>query len=122
MTPLSPQGRYIYRDGLGEFERNLIMDRLTTSPRSINLTSMTETTPEPLRIRINEKEIIVPSPVTVLQLRERFKPESDLIIYNGFPVTGDQSVKEGDEIVFIKKGEIPPQEEFECMMMARHTP
>lgn len=98
------------------------MDRLTTSPLSINLTSMTETAPEHLRIRINEKEIIVPSPVTVLQLRERFKPESDLIIYNGFPVTGDQSVKEGDEIVFIKKGEIPPQEEFECMMMARHTP
>jgi sulfur carrier protein ThiS adenylyltransferase len=45
-----------------------------------------------------------------------------LIIYNGFPVDSDRPLKVGDEIVFIKKGEIPPPEEFECFMMARHTP
>jgi sulfur carrier protein ThiS adenylyltransferase len=45
-----------------------------------------------------------------------------VIICNGFPISSDHSLKEGDEIIFIQKGEIPTPEEFECLMMARHTP
>ena len=64
----------------------------------------------------------VPSHATLLQLKNQFKPNADVIIYNGFPLAPDRSLKQGDELVFIQKGEIPSQEEFECLMMARHTP
>ena len=74
------------------------------------------------RIRVNEREIFVPLETTLLQLKEQFKPNADLIIYNGFPLASDHPLQSGDEIVLIKKGENPSPEEVECLMMARHTP
>lgn len=73
-------------------------------------------------IRVNEKKVSVPSDITLFQLKEQFKPNADIIIYNGFPLTSDQSLNDGDEIVFIQKGEPPSPEELECLLMARHTP
>ncbi len=64
----------------------------------------------------------VPLDSTLLQLKKQFKPNADVIIYNGFPISSDHSLQEGDAIIFIRKGEIPSHEEFECLMMARHTP
>jgi sulfur carrier protein ThiS adenylyltransferase len=55
-------------------------------------------------------------------LKKRFKPNADVIIYNGFALTSDHPLKGGDEIVFIQKGELPSSEEFECLLLARHTP
>jgi sulfur carrier protein ThiS adenylyltransferase len=75
-----------------------------------------------IRLKVNEKEVSVSSQCTLLQLKNQFKPSADVIIYNGFPVTSDLPVNEGDEIVFIQKGASPSQEEIECLMMARHTP
>lgn len=71
---------------------------------------------------MNEKEISIPPHVTLLQLKDQFKPNANVVIYNGFPLTSDCSIKQGDEIVFIEKGGTPSPEEFECLMMARHTP
>jgi sulfur carrier protein ThiS adenylyltransferase len=73
-------------------------------------------------IKVNEKEVSVPSKTTLYQLKKRFKPDADVIIYNGFPLTSDHPLKGGDEIVFIQKGELPSSEEFECLLLARHTP
>jgi sulfur carrier protein ThiS adenylyltransferase len=78
--------------------------------------------PQNIRIKVNEKEVSVPLNSTLLQVKNEFKPNADVIIYNGFPLTSDRSIKEGDEIVFIQKGKTPSQEEFESLMMARHTP
>jgi sulfur carrier protein ThiS adenylyltransferase len=75
-----------------------------------------------IRLKINEKELIVSSEKTLWQLKAEVRPTADLVIYNGFPVTSDCLLKEGDEIVLIKKGEVPSPEEFECLMMSRHTP
>ncbi len=75
-----------------------------------------------LKIKVNEREVSVRSEMTLLQLKEQFKPNADLIIYNGFPLRSDHPLKTGDEIVLIKKGEKPSAEEIECLMMARHTP
>ncbi len=71
---------------------------------------------------MNEKEVFIPSDTTLQQLKDRFKPHADLTIYNGFPLTSDHLLQEGDEVIFIQKGGIPSPEEFECLMMARHTP
>jgi sulfur carrier protein ThiS adenylyltransferase len=75
-----------------------------------------------IRVKINEKETSIPSNTALFHLKEHFKPLADVIIYNGFPADSDLPLKEGDEIVFIRKGETPSPEEFECLMMARHTP
>jgi sulfur carrier protein ThiS adenylyltransferase len=77
---------------------------------------------EHIRIKVNEKETSVPSEATISQLKKQFKPDADVIIYNGFPAISDHPLKEADEIVFIKKGEIPSSEELESLMTARHTP
>jgi len=75
-----------------------------------------------IRVKINEKEVIVSSEKTLWQLKAEHKPHADLVIYNGFPVTSDRPLEEGDEIVLIKKGDVPSSDEFECLMMSRHTP
>ncbi len=73
-------------------------------------------------IKVNEKEVSVPCRTTLHEVRKQFKPHADVIIYNGFPLTSNHPLKQGDEIVFIQKGELPSPEEFECLLMARHTP
>lgn len=83
---------------------------------------MNEKNSTDIRIKINEKEVSVPLHSTLLQVKNQFKPNADVIIYNGFPQTSDRPLKQGDVIVFIQKGEIPSPEEFESLMTARHTP
>lgn len=75
-----------------------------------------------IQIKVNEKELTIASHTTIFELKDRFKPNADLIILNGFPITTNQALQNGDEIIFIKKGEPPSSEELEYLMMARHTP
>ena len=95
---------------------------MTTPSLSYNLVLVAGKIPEQTKIKINEKETSVLTGTTLFHLKNQFQPDADVVIYNGFPATSDLPLKEGDEIVFIKKGEIPSPEEFECLMMARHTP
>ena len=83
---------------------------------------MKEDVSQEIRIKVNEKEVSIPSTLTLPHLKDQFKPNANVIIYNGFQLTSDHPLKPGDEIVLIQKGEIPSAEEFECLMMARHTP
>ena len=41
---------------------------------------------------------------------------------NGFPAAPDTVLKEGDQVVLIRRGETPKQDELEALMVARHTP
>jgi sulfur carrier protein ThiS adenylyltransferase len=75
-----------------------------------------------IRIKINEKKDSISPNTTLFHLKNQYKSNADVIIYNGFPVATDHNLKEGDEVVFIKKGERPSPEEFESLMVARHTP
>jgi sulfur carrier protein ThiS adenylyltransferase len=95
---------------------------LTIQCLSINLIFVEERILKKIRVKINEKEVSIPSNTTLFHLKDHFKPNADVIIYNGFPVPSDQPLKEADEIVFIKKGETPSPEELECLLAARHTP
>jgi sulfur carrier protein ThiS adenylyltransferase len=91
-------------------------------PLSINLVFVNNKSSQTIRVKVNEKEVSVPSHVTLFQLKKELKPNANIVIYNGFPLTSDQSLKNGDAIVFIQEAEQPSQEEFECLLMARHTP
>jgi sulfur carrier protein ThiS adenylyltransferase len=95
---------------------------LTTHGLSSNLSHMKAKDSSGLRVRVNEAEVVVPSGTTLIGLKDRFKAQADLIIYNGFPLTEDRVLRDGDEIVLIRKGELPDPKESECLMMARHTP
>ncbi len=75
-----------------------------------------------IRIRVNEREVRVPPGTTVGDLVRREKPDADVWIRNGFPADAGAVVQEGDEVVLIRRGEVPSREELEHLLVARHTP
>ncbi len=75
-----------------------------------------------MKIFVAERELDVASGTSLLELRNRIKPQADLIVCNGSPENADRELREGDRIVFIRRGEAPDGAELEALMMARHTP
>jgi sulfur carrier protein ThiS adenylyltransferase len=75
-----------------------------------------------IRIKVNEQWHEVDDHSTLVSLRDLLNPRADLTICNGFPQSEAIPLREGDEVVFIRRGEVPPREELETQMMARHTP
>ncbi len=75
-----------------------------------------------ITILANEQSRSVPEGFTVGQLRKEIKPDADVLVVNGFPSSPDTLLKEGDEVIFIRRGEIPKAEELEALMASRHTP
>ena len=73
-------------------------------------------------IFINEQSFQFHAEVRLYGLRDRHKPDADLLIVNGYPANADQPLKDGDRVVLIKRGEQPTSDELEALMMARHTP
>jgi len=45
-----------------------------------------------------------------------------VVILNGAAMSVDARLKGGDEVCLIRRGEIPPPDELEALMAARHTP
>lgn len=77
---------------------------------------------EKILIKINEEESEVILGESCFKLMDKVKPDSDVIILNGFPLEKDKELKAKDRVVFIKKGQIPSAKELQGLMMARHTP
>ena len=75
-----------------------------------------------IKILVNEHSQSVPIGITVRKLRDQEKPDADVIVVNGYPCSEDYILKEGDQVVLIRKGEIPQRDELEALMAARHTP
>ncbi len=75
-----------------------------------------------MQIQINEKFVEVATGATLFQVRDRFHPEADVLICNGFPAGGDIPLQEGDRVVLIRRGEQPAEEEMEALLYSRHTP
>lgn len=75
-----------------------------------------------MTVMVNERSESVQTGITASAVRDRFKPSADVLVVNGFPATTDTILKEGDQVVLIRRGEIPMQDELEALMVARHTP
>jgi sulfur carrier protein ThiS adenylyltransferase len=75
-----------------------------------------------MEIHLNERKITADSGATLFQLRDREKPNADVLVYNGAAVSEDVALAEGDCVNLIVRGEIPPAAELEALMVARHTP
>ncbi len=76
----------------------------------------------PVEILLNEKTVEVADGLTLFQLRDRIKPEADVLIVDGFPCTADRPLRRGERVVLIRRGEQPSAGELESLMVARHTP
>ena len=75
-----------------------------------------------VNIFVNEKKHVVQKDTTAAGLRGRLKPAADVVIVNGFPAEKDCVLREGDRVVFIRRGEVPKADELEALIAARHTP
>ncbi len=74
------------------------------------------------RILLAERSFDAPDGATLFSLRDAVKPDADIIVCNGAPAPEDRPLAEGDAVVLIRRGEIPPEEQLEALMAARHTP
>ncbi|MCM2265866.1 MAG: sulfur carrier protein ThiS adenylyltransferase ThiF [Desulfuromonadales bacterium] len=75
-----------------------------------------------MKISVNEQLQDVTPTSTVGAVRDRVKPDADVLIVNGFPTEPDQLLTEGDQLVLIRRGEVPSAEELDALLTARHTP
>ena len=75
-----------------------------------------------MQIFVNEESSQFQAEIRLYELRDRQNPNADLLIVNGYPVSEDQQLKEGDRVVLIRRGEKPTSADLEVLMMARHTP
>ena len=77
-----------------------------------------------MQIMLNGKPVETTSPTLFALIKERFGKlsEDSVCILNGFQTREDHPLTEEDEVFVIPKGVLPPQDELEAMMAARHTP
>lgn len=75
-----------------------------------------------MRIVLNGKEQEVPEGFWLFDLRDKFRPDADILIMEGFQTDENLPLKEGNQVTLIHRGEMPSQMELESMMSARHTP
>ena len=75
-----------------------------------------------IQITVNEREVEISTGSTLDDIRASFKPDADLFVLNGHVGKGGESIAEGDEIVLIRRGEVPNADELEGLLVARHTP
>lgn len=75
-----------------------------------------------IALRVNEQRRTVASGSTLFGLACAEKPEADIVIYNGLPVTSDRPLQDSDEVVLIRRGETPGPDELEALLVARHGP
>ena len=71
---------------------------------------------------VNERPRPFSEGLQVGNLIASVKPGADLLIVNGFPVSAETVLQDGDHCWLIRRGEIPSQDEIDFLLHARHTP
>jgi sulfur carrier protein ThiS adenylyltransferase len=75
-----------------------------------------------MKIILNEQPYSVPENMTVEELCDQEKPDADVFIVNGYPSRKEYVLREKDEVVLIRRGELPKAGEMEALLVARHSP
>ncbi len=75
-----------------------------------------------MQIKINEQNYTLDDHLSAGEVRDRIKADADLLIVNGFPVSPDTLLRDGDLLILIRRGEIPGADELDALLTARHTP
>ena len=74
-----------------------------------------------IQIFLNGKAITTEK-TSVFSLQRAEGINDPVIILNGFQIQEDRDLQDGDQVFFIQKGVLPPREQLEAMLSARHTP
>ncbi len=75
-----------------------------------------------IQVQLNERTLAVKNGTTLYQFRDQEVPLADIVIYNGFAISYDTILKNGDVVVLINRGKRVTSEELESLLVARHTP
>ena len=75
-----------------------------------------------ISILLNERTSVVAEGTTIFGLRDTVKLGADVVVLNGAPMREDRVLADGDAVVFIRRGEIPPEDELQALMVSRHSP
>ncbi len=75
-----------------------------------------------MKIKVNERPAEAKEGETLFGLRDRVKPDADVVILNCAAMVADTLLADGDEISLITRGEKPSADELEALMASRHTP
>ena len=62
-----------------------------------------------MKIGLNEQLVEVPERSTLMEVRGLFRPAADVWILNGAMVMEDMPLSEGDEVMLIERGVVPPK-------------
>ena len=73
-------------------------------------------------LQVNEQTVPWQEGLRIRDLVEIYKPGADLFIVNGYPVSPDTVLGNGDICCLITRGETPAAAEMESLLAARHTP
>ena len=73
-------------------------------------------------MQVNEVSFQAEDGITLFDLRDRIKPDADILILNGAVVEDNVLLSEGDSVSLIRRGETPSEDALEALMAARHTP
>ncbi len=72
-----------------------------------------------MKLFVNGVETSIDKPLNLLQLSKLLNMEADIFIVNSFPNDTSYTVKENDNISFIKKGTLPKREHLEYLLNCR---
>ena len=75
-----------------------------------------------MRIFVNEQPLELAEGLRLSRLRLELRPDADVIIVNGHAISDDLPLADGDRVTLIRRGDVPPAEELEALLVARHTP
>lgn len=75
-----------------------------------------------MNVYVNERKYQAPNNISAYALRDTIKEDADIVIVNGHLLHEDITLKANDAISYIKRGEIPEEQELEALLVARHTP
>jgi sulfur carrier protein ThiS adenylyltransferase len=75
-----------------------------------------------MQIKVNEQDHSFAESTSAGTVRECIKADADLLIVNGFPASAETILNDGDQLILIKRGEVPDVAELDALLTARHTP
>ncbi|MBU0485791.1 MAG: sulfur carrier protein ThiS adenylyltransferase ThiF [Proteobacteria bacterium] len=73
-------------------------------------------------LMINEMPVDFRQGCRLVEFTANIMPGADVFIVNGFPVSSDILLQDGDNCWLIRRGEVPSHDEMEHLLYARHTP
>ena len=73
-------------------------------------------------LRVNDELIDYSYGLIVADLVKIIKPGADVLIVNGYPVTPQTTLQDGDHCWFLRRGETVSSDEMRHLLYARHTP